>query len=88
MRAAIRAVRQQGPRRLVVAVPVAAVSTCNDLRPEVDEIVCVHTPEPFWAVGYWYDDFSQTTDEEVKQLLERAISPDTVPLSKGTEDHG
>jgi len=72
MRAAAAALSQQGPRRIVVAVPVAAASTCDEFRHEVDETVCAATPEPFYAVGAWYDDFSQTTDEEVHELLARA----------------
>jgi putative phosphoribosyl transferase len=72
MRAAAEALRRLGPSRLVVAVPVAAPETCEEFRGEVDEIVCGRTPEPFQAVGLWYDDFSQTTDEEVRDLLERA----------------
>ena len=73
MRAAVAAVRQQQPARVVVAVPVAAASTCDEFRAEVDvdEIVCARTPEPFYAVGLWYDDFSETTDDEVRELLER-----------------
>jgi len=69
MRAAVQALRQLRPRELVVAVPIAAASTCESIRAEVDDIVCGATPEPFRAVGLWYDDFSQTTDEEVHQLL-------------------
>jgi len=72
MRAAVAALRQQKPAHLVVAVPVAAVQTCQELSREVDEIVCYRTPEPFLSVGFWYDDFSQTTDEEITGLLERA----------------
>jgi putative phosphoribosyl transferase len=72
MRAAAAAVRQQKPARIVVAVPVAATSTCEELSAEVDETVCAETPEPFQAVGLWYEDFSQTSDEEVRDLLERA----------------
>jgi putative phosphoribosyl transferase len=53
-------------------VPVAARSTCADLAREVDDVVCASTPEPFYAVGLWYEDFSQTTDEEVRELLARA----------------
>jgi putative phosphoribosyl transferase len=71
MRAAAEAIRQQRPARLVVAVPVAATETCDDFRSEVDEIVCAFTPEPFHAVGLWYDDFTQTTDDEVRALLVR-----------------
>ena len=72
MRAAAAALRLQHPARLVVAVPVAARSTCADLAREVDDMVCASTPEPFYAVGLWYEDFSQTTDEEVRELLARA----------------
>jgi predicted phosphoribosyltransferase len=69
MRAAVKALRQPAPARLVVAVPTGAGQTCEELRAEVDELVCAITPEPFYAVGIWYDDFSQTTDEEVRALL-------------------
>jgi predicted phosphoribosyltransferase len=72
MRAAVAALKAQNPERLVVAVPVAAEETCEFLRAEVDEVVCALTPEPFFAVGQWYQDFSQSTDEEVKELLQRA----------------
>jgi putative phosphoribosyl transferase len=72
MRAAVMALRQEGPARIVVAVPVAAPETCNAFRQIADEIICAETPEPFQAVGIWYDDFSQTTDEEVHELLARA----------------
>jgi len=77
MRAAVRAVKQMQPARVVVAVPVAAASTRDDLAAEVDEIVCETPPEPFLAVGRWYEDFSQTTDEEVRDLLERAARVET-----------
>jgi putative phosphoribosyl transferase len=69
MKAAARAIAQEYPARLVIAVPVAARETCEALRAEVDEIVCAVTPEPFHAVGMWYEDFAQTTDEEVRTLL-------------------
>jgi putative phosphoribosyl transferase len=72
MRAASAALRKQGPARIVVAVPVSAPQTCDEFRAEVDEVVCAITPEPFHAVGLWYEDFSQTTDEEVRALLESA----------------
>ena len=72
MRAAVAALRRLGPARLIVAVPTAAPSTCAEFGHEVDECICVITPEPFYAVGLWYEDFSQTTDEEVRDLLERA----------------
>ena len=72
MRAAARALKQEDPSRLVIAVPVAAPQTCADFQTEVDEIVCAATPDPFQAVGLWYEDFSQTTDEEVRALLAEA----------------
>ena len=72
IRAAAQALRQQDPARIVVAVPVSAPQTCDEYRIGVDEIVCAVTPEPLYGVGQWYDDFSQTTDEEVRDLLERA----------------
>jgi putative phosphoribosyl transferase len=70
MRAAIAALRQAKPKRIVVAVPIAAVPTCKELGEEVDEIVCLHTPEPFYSVGFWYEDFAQTGDEEIREMLE------------------
>lgn len=72
MRAAAAALRLQHPAKLVVAVPVAARSVCEEFQSEVDEVVCAESPEPFYAVGLWYRDFAQTTDEEVRALLERA----------------
>ena len=72
MRAAVTALRQRRPARVVVAVPTAAPETCADLRTEVDEVVCACTPEPFYAVGLWYDDFTQVSDEEVRDLLAAA----------------
>jgi predicted phosphoribosyltransferase len=69
MRAAVAALRQRQPRKLIVAVPVAAPTTCLSLRHEVDAVVCVIMPEPFLGVGAWYADFHQTTDEEVRALL-------------------
>jgi putative phosphoribosyl transferase len=72
MQAAVRALRQQQAARIVVAVPLAAPETCQELSEEVDDIVCAVTPEPFEAVGLWYEDFSQTTDEEVGDLLARS----------------
>jgi len=70
MRAAVRAVRQLGPLRIVVAVPVGAASTCDELGRVADEVVCSRMPDPFSAVGQWYRNFSQTTDEEVRALLQ------------------
>ena len=75
MRAAIAALREHRPGRIVVAVPAAPTSTCQDLQTVVDEVVCVTRPSPFVAVGVSYRDFSQTTDEEVRDLLRRATSP-------------
>src|SRR3954471_994073 len=72
MRAAVAALRQEKPARIVVAVPIAAPTTCEEFEDEVDEVVCARTPEPFYAVGLWYEDFSQTSDEEVRGLLRRA----------------
>jgi len=74
MRAAVAGLRQRAPSRVVVAVPVASTSTCEALAGEVDDIVCAQTPEPFLAVGLWYEDFSQTTDEEVRAELDRAAA--------------
>jgi putative phosphoribosyl transferase len=69
MRVAVLAVREEGPSSIVVAVPVAAAETCDEFRTIVDDVVCAETPSPFYAVGLWYEDFSQTTDEEVHELL-------------------
>jgi putative phosphoribosyl transferase len=69
MRAAIMFIRQQEPTRLVVAVPVAAAETCRDIESEADQVVCAMTPEPFYNVGLWYENFSQVTDAEVSNLL-------------------
>jgi putative phosphoribosyl transferase len=74
MRAAATALRQQGPARIVVGVPVSTPQTCEEFREEVDEIVCAITPEVLFGVGAWYQDFSQTTDDQVRDLLERAAS--------------
>ena len=71
MRAAAQAIQAMQPARLVVGVPVAAGEACAELRDTVDEVVCVTTPDPFHAVGVWYEDFAQTSDAEVRGLLER-----------------
>jgi len=71
MRAAVQAARKLGAARVVVAVPIGARETCEEFRAEADETVCAYTPEPFHAVGQWYDDFSETTDDEVHALLDR-----------------
>jgi len=72
MRAAAQAARKLGAARVVIAVPVGARDTCAEFRDEADETVCAYTPEPFHAVGQWYADFSETTDDEVHALLDRA----------------
>lgn len=72
MRAAAQALRQEHAVQIVVAVPVAPPETCAEFRAEVDDVVCALTPDPFYAVGLWYADFAQTTDEEVHDLLRRA----------------
>lgn len=72
MRAAVEAVRGKAPARIVVAVPVAAPETCETMSGLADELICAVTPEPFYAVGFWYGDFAETTDEQVRALLARA----------------
>jgi predicted phosphoribosyltransferase len=79
MRAAVAALKKEGAKKIVVAVPVAPPETCRALRAQVDDIVCAVTPEPFRAVGLWYADFSQTTDDEVRELLARAASEAALP---------
>jgi putative phosphoribosyl transferase len=75
MRAAVRAVRGLDPGRVVVAVPVGAAKSCDEFADVADEVVCATEPDPFLAVGYWYEDFSQTTDDEVRELLTRDRPP-------------
>jgi putative phosphoribosyl transferase len=82
MRAAVMALKQQQPSRIIAAVPIASESTCNEFKAVVDEIVCALTPEPFYAVGLWYEDFSQTTDEEVRDLLKRAARAQSAASNK------
>jgi predicted phosphoribosyltransferase len=82
MRAAVLAVRRLHPARVVVAVPVGAWETCEDLRAVADEVVCAFTPDPFRAVGLWYADFAQTTDAEVRRLLALAASRATAPATR------
>jgi putative phosphoribosyl transferase len=72
MRAAVQAVKKKSAKSVIVAVPVGSADTCNQLQSEVDEVICGMTPEPFYAVGAWYSDFMQVTDEEVRELLDRA----------------
>jgi len=86
MRAAVRAVQSQGPARIVVAVPTAPPDTCESLGREVDEVICVLRPDRFRSVGTWYDDFSQTTDAEVQQLLDetfRSVAPQVSSPDQG-----
>src|ERR1700732_2398272 len=86
MRAAITALRQLQPARIVVATPTASPETCEELRSEVDEVICAITPEPFLAVGHWYEDFSQTTDDEVRDLLARRQHPAEAQATQGATD--
>jgi predicted phosphoribosyltransferase len=72
MRAAVRAVRERDPKRIVVAVPIASAEACEAMREEADEVICALTPRPFIAVGMWYSRFDQTSDEEVRRLLDLA----------------
>ena len=72
VRAAIRAIREEHPRRIVLAVPVCAGVTADALSSEVDELVCLQTPNDLWAIGFWYENFHQLDDEEVVELLERS----------------
>ncbi len=72
MRAAAHAIQLQKPARLIIAVPVAAPSTCEELSEEVDEVICPRTPLFFYGVGWWYDDFTQISDQEVRELLQAA----------------
>jgi len=76
MRAAVAALRRREAAKIVVGVPVGAAETCREFETEVDETVCAITPEWFQAVGQYYEDFSQTTDEEVRELLARAARKD------------
>jgi len=72
MHAAVQALRQRAPERIVIAVPISSPDTCEELGREVDEIICAVTPEPLYAVGIWYADFTQTSDDEVQHLLRLA----------------
>lgn len=82
MRAAVAALKQQQPARIIIAVPVAASATCEEFAAEVDELVCIMRPEDFFAVGFWYENFAQTTDEQVCDLLEQAVHGQSIPLHK------
>ncbi|WP_026103576.1 phosphoribosyltransferase [Pseudanabaena sp. PCC 6802] len=80
MRAAITVLKSQQPQQIIVAVPVAPLETCNELQAEVDKLVCLITPEPFYAIGLWYEDFAQTTDDEVRKLLAKRLAS-SIPIS-------
>src|SRR6202048_4664667 len=83
MHAAIEALRQKNPARIVVAVPTASPETCEEMKTRADDVICAVTPEPFQAVGRWYRDFPQTTDEEVRDLLARASTPQKGKIAEG-----
>ncbi len=83
MRAAVQSLRQLGPARIVVAVPTAPRETCAELQDLADEVICAITPRPFGGVGAWYQDFSQTSDDEVRELLRRAADTPQEPTPAG-----
>ena len=86
MQAAVHALRALKPHKIIVAVPVASRDACESMAQVADDVVCVLTPERFYAVGQWYDNFSQTTDDEVRALLERAAQEHTTRHSTPTGD--
>jgi len=86
MQAAVHALRVLKPRKVVVAVPVASRDACETMAQVADDVVCVLTPERFYAVGQWYDNFSQTTDDEVRTLLERAAQEYAATYTTPTGD--
>src|SRR6195256_2341357 len=88
MQAAIEALRQQNPARIVVAVPTASPDTCEEMKAKADDVICAITPQPFQAVGRWYRDFSQTTDEEVEALLARRSTPEKIEVAQGPTAEG
>jgi putative phosphoribosyl transferase len=81
MRAAVAALRQRGPKKIIIAVPVAAKDTCEDLKRHADAVICLMTPYDFAAVGQWYRHFDQTSDDEVRLLLKRAVESNRSPQS-------
>ncbi|GAX41213.1 hypothetical protein NIES4075_21820 [Tolypothrix sp. NIES-4075] len=83
MRAAIAALHKQQPAKIVVAVPVSSPQTCQEIKSHVDEIICAETPSPFYSVGFWYEKFPQTTDREVRDLLNQAANRQ-LPFAIGT----
>jgi putative phosphoribosyl transferase len=82
VRAAVQALRVQEPAKIVVAVPVAAYQTYRQFRTEVDEIICPQTPEVFYGVGWWYEDFSQTSDQQVRELLSLSAHENPASMSR------
>jgi predicted phosphoribosyltransferase len=78
MRAAVAALRGFHPNRVVVAVPTSAATTCEEFKSEVDEVICAETPQPFYAVGAWYRDFSEVTDDQVRELLRPQVCTNTL----------
>jgi predicted phosphoribosyltransferase len=87
MCAAVRALRQQQAALVTVAVPIGARQTCEQLSHEVDEVVCGEMPEPFYAIGTWYSNFLQTTDDEVRALLDRAAHQQRVRRVRGQQEN-
>ena len=87
MKAAVRALRQQNPGYITVAVPIGSRVTCDQFRSDVDELVCGETPEPFFAVGTWYANFLPTTDEEVRNLLDHAAHERRVRRVQEQKEH-
>lgn len=81
MRAAVAVLKQEQPQSIIVAIPVASPAVCDELKAEVDQVVCVATPEPFYSIGLWYEDFLQTTDEQVRHLLEQSTRDQIVTKS-------
>ncbi|RFA30586.1 phosphoribosyltransferase [Alkalilimnicola ehrlichii] len=86
MRAAVKALRQHWPAKITVAVPVAPPDTVLRLREDADDVVCLSSPAPFYGVGAWYEDFSQTTDEEVRSILSHAWHDLPQPRPPGSVD--
>src|SRR3982074_1156234 len=83
MHAAVQALRQQNPARIVVAVPTASPETCEEMKAKADDVICASTPEPFHAVGRWYQDFSRTADEELGALLAQRSAPEESEVVQG-----
>jgi putative phosphoribosyl transferase len=87
MRAAVTALLSQRPTKLIVAVPVAARWVAQSLRQQVDDVVCLMTPEPFYAIGQWYQDFLPVSDEEVRRLLDAAAKAMATPPTEEADEH-